>query len=55
MQDWAMHSLHVPAYSEKWAMQAYAKKFKTNLSLPDSAGVEILTVSHWQLNSAVKK
>ncbi len=54
IQDWSMHSLHVPAYSEKWAMQAYAKQFKANLTLPDSAGIEILTVSHWRLNSAVK-
>jgi hypothetical protein len=54
IQDWAMHSVYVPAYSEKWAMEAYAKQFKTGLSLPDSAGIEILTVSHWRLNSAVK-
>ncbi len=52
LQDWAMNSVNTPAFSETWALKAYAQKFCNCLALPDSAGVEILTVKRWDLNSA---
>lgn len=51
LQDWSMKSLKVPTYSTPEAFRLYAKSFCNCLTKPDSAGIEILTVSHWKLDS----
>lgn len=49
LQDWSMNSVNVPAYSEVWALEAYAKNFCKCLSKPDSASVELLTVERFDM------